>query len=246
MFGLYLLIFRTNVAHRAILLLAAIVVMIGVKTKVYGQSGQLNGHEYVDLGLPSGTKWATCNVGANEPEEYGVYFAWGETFGDYSASGETVSTTHKRTYNWENYKYEDGGLKKYCSDSEYGRNGYADSLTVLEPSDDAATVIWGEDWRMPTKEDFEELISNCDTTWTAQNGINGMRFTAPNGNSIFLPATGYKINTIHYSGNDGYYWSSTLCADNPRNAWRILFSSSMISVQDYYRCYGRTVRPVVK
>ena len=128
-------------------------------------------HEYVDLGLPSGTLWATCNVGANAPEEYGDYFAWGET-------------APKDVYNWSTYQYYDGSnLAKYTG---------SDGLTTLLPEDDAATTNWGNEWRMPTKEEWQELLDNTTNKWTTQNGVNGRLFTGSNGNSLFLPAVGFR------------------------------------------------------
>ena len=137
-------------------------------------------HAYVDLGLPSGLLWAACNVGANAPEEYGDYFAWGET-------------QPKDVYNWSTYQYCMGSnntLTKYCTDPNYGYNGFTDNLTILLPEDDAATANWGNGWRMPTKEEWQELLDNTTVTWTQQNGVNGRLFTGSNGNSLFLPAAG--------------------------------------------------------
>ena len=195
----------------------------------------LNAHEYVDLGLPSGTKWATCNVGSNTPEGYGDYFAWGET-------------TTKTTYNWSTYRYCNGSsstLTKYCSNSSYGNNGFTDALTTLEASDDAATANWGSAWRMPTKEEFDELRNNCTVTWTTQNGVNGRLFTGPNGNSIFLPAAGYRGDSDLYgAGSSGYYWSSSLDTGYTVDAWRLYFSSGNCSMGRNYRYYGFTVRAV--
>ena len=133
-------------------------------------------HAYVDLGLPSGLLWATCNVGANAPEEIGDNFAWGET-------------TPKNTYDWSNYQHCNGSeytLTKYCNDAEYGYNGFTDNLTTLLPEDDAATANWGNGWRMPTYEEWKELYNNTTMTGTTQNGVEGALFTA-NGNSLFLP-----------------------------------------------------------
>ena len=144
-----------------------------------GGSGSYGRHEYVDLGLPSGTLWATCNVGANNPEDFGDYFAWGET-------------SPKDDYNWDTYRYSNGGsnghpnLTKYCSDSDYGYNGFTDNLTILQPEDDAATANWGNGWRMPTKEECQELFSYCTWLYTTQNGMTGMRIIGPNGNTLFL------------------------------------------------------------
>ena len=132
-------------------------------------------HDYVDLGLPSGTLWATCNVGANAPEAYGDYFAWGET-------------TPKLSYDWSTYKYGAAydQLTKYCDDSSYGRFGFADQKTTLEASDDVATVNWGAGWRMPTAEQWEELKNKCRSAWTTLNGSTGRLFTGPNGNTLFF------------------------------------------------------------
>ena len=200
--------------------------------------GGLNGHEYVDLGLPSGTLWAICNVGANAPEEYGDRFAWGET-------------TPKTTYNWWNtYKYcngDDHQLTKYCSQSNYGYNGFTDNLSTLTPSDDAASSNWGNGWCLPTKVQWDELYQNTTCIWTIQNGVNGCLFTASNGNSIFLPAVGPEIGDgVHEVGRGGFYWSSSLYTDCPSEAWAFSFYLDHC----YYiydkgsRSYGWFVRPV--
>ena len=192
-------------------------------------------HAYVDLGLPSGTLWATCNVGANAPEDYGDYIAWGET-------------QPKETYTWENYQYSNGSentLTKYCYDASYGYNGFTDNLTTLQPEDDAATANWGSDWRMPTKAEWQELYNNTTVTWTTQNGVNGRLFTASNGNTLFLPAAGYRgSSSLYYAGSGGYYWSSSLYTGNPILAWYLYFSSDGSDVYGGYRDYGRSVRAV--
>ena len=196
-------------------------------------------HAYVDLGLPSGLLWATCNVGAASPEEYGDYFAWGET-------------QPKSTYNWSNYQYCNGTnqwdepyLTKYCNNSNYGYNGFTDNLYTLLPEDDAAAANWGGNWRMPTKEEIEELYINTDFTWTQQNGVNGRLFTASNGNSLFLPAAGRRWDgELNYAGDWGFYWSSSLNS-NPVYAWGLYFySGNTYMYSYYYRNYGFTVRPV--
>lgn len=157
-------------------------------------------NSYVDLGLPSGTLWATCNIGANSPEEYGGYYAWGET--------ET-----KLSYGWSTYKWCKGSartLTKYCCESTYGYNGYTDDLTELEMEDDAAYVNWGPAWRMPSKEQFAELRNSENTTWelTTLNGVSGWKYTSVrNGNSIFLPQGGGGLYTS--SRDTGYYWTRT-------------------------------------
>ena len=192
-----------------------------------------NGHEWVDLGLPSGLKWATCNVGANTPEEYGDYFAWGEV-------------EPKETYNWSTYKYgsDDDELTKYCDKSSYGNNGFTDNKTVLDPEDDAATVNWGGAWRMPTTEEQQELINNCTWTWTTQNGVNGYKVTGPNGNSIFLPAAGCMHEGIlDVDGSDGIYMSGSLDIDSPDLNYGVFFSGG-VHLGRGGRNYGRSVRPV--
>jgi hypothetical protein len=192
-------------------------------------------HAYVDLGLPSGTLWATCNIGADNPEDYGDYFAWGET-------------QPKSTYNWSTYQYCNGNyntLTKYCNNSSYGYNGFTDNLTILLPEDDAATVNWGSDWRMPTEEEWQELYNNTTCTWTTQNGVNGRLFTAANGNNLFLPAAGYRWNDELYgAGSSGRYWSSALSTDYPSDAWYLYFNSGSCDMHDGIRFNGFTVRPV--
>ena len=187
----------------------------------------------VDLGLPSGIKWASYNVGASKPEEFGGYYAWGET--------ETNSE-----YTWETYKWCNGSentMTKYCTDSSYGT---VDNKTVLEPEDDVAHVKWGGDWRMPTLAELQELIDECTWVWTTINGINGYRVTGPNGKSIFLPAAGDRYGTDVYDrGIYGDYWSSSLRSYGINyKAYYLYFSSSEPDCSGSYRCFGRTVRPV--
>ena len=193
------------------------------------------GHAYVDLGLPSGLLWATCNVGAFSPEDYGDYFAWGET-------------TPKDNYGWSTYQYCNGSsttLTKYCTNADFGNNGYVDNLTTLLPEDDAATANWGPDWRMPTYEEWQELYNNTTVTWTTQNGVSGRLFTAANGNSLFLPAAGYRGgSSLYYAGSYGYYWSSSLYTDGPYYAWYFTFNSGYPYMGYDIRGYGRSVRPV--
>ena len=192
-------------------------------------------HEYVNLGLPSGLLWATCNVGAETPEEYGDYFAWGET-------------QPKDTYNLSTYQYCNGSfntLTKYCNNSSYGYNGFTDDLTTLLPEDDAAAANWGNGWRMPTKEEFEELYNNTTVTWTQQNGVNGRLFTADNGNSLFLPAAGCRNGSgLYDAGSYGYYWSGSLFTDYPGSAWSFYFYSGNYYVSYDDRNDGQSVRAV--
>ena len=185
---------------------------------------------YVDLGLPSGTLWATWNVGAASPEGYGDYFAWGET-------------QQKNAYDWSTYQYcygHSNTLIKYCNNSQYGYNGYTDNLTMLLPGDDAATTNWGDNWRMPTYEEWMELLNNTTSTWTTLNGINGRLFTASNGASLFLPAAGYFSSSDLHSGNSGYYWSGSL--DGTSYA-KVLYANSGQMNSDS-RFYGQSVRAV--
>ena len=204
-----------------------------------------NGHEFVDLGLPSGTLWATCNVGASSPEEGGDLFAWGET-------------STKTNYSWETYKWCDGtkptstnaSITKYCDRGGYGR---LDGKLSLELEDDAANANWGGDWHMPTKAEFQELMDNCTFEWIkTENNIEGYRITGCNGNSIFLPEGGRFSGENLLSGRF-YYLSSNLHNDDdiPSNnhatsVYCIDYSSNseaeFIGVARYY---GHSVRPVL-
>ena len=193
-------------------------------------------HEWVDLGLPSGTLWATCNVGASTPEGYGDYFAWGET-------------APKDNYNWSTYKWCNGSyttMTKYCINSRYGYNGFTDGKTKLDPEDDAAYVNWGPSWRMPTTEQQRELYENCSSVWTTQNGVNGRLFTGPNGNTLFLPAAGGRwYDSLDGAGSYGCCWSRTLGSDNPSYAYYLYFNSGYWYYwYYYYRIFGFTVRAV--
>ena len=199
--------------------------------------GSESGHEWVDLGLPSGTKWATMNVGATTPEGYGNYYAWGET-------------TTKSTYNWSTYKWYRGTastMTKYCTSSSYGT---VDNKTTLELSDDAAYVNWGSSWRMPTYDEIDELTNTSYTiwTWTTKNGVKGYKVVSKtNGNSIFLPAAGYRVDSdLYNAGSYGNYWSSSLNTSNSSFAYYLFFDSDYVSRSSNHRYYGRTVRPVVR
>ena len=187
-------------------------------------------HEYVDLGLPSGLLWATCNVGADNPEDYGDYFAWGET-------------QPKNCYDWSTYQHCNGShttLTKYCSNSSYGYNGFTDNLTILLPEDDAATANWGGNWRMPTEEEWLELYHNTTVTWTTQNDVKGRLFTAGNGNSLFLPAAGFRSGDILYDAGYGdNCWSSSLITDYPDHAGGFGWNPHSSS-----RSSGYSMRPV--
>ena len=192
-------------------------------------------HEYVDLGLPSGTLWATCNVGANSPEEYGDYFAWGET-------------EPKETYDIGNYKWcrnSQTSMTKYCTNSSYGYNGFTDNKTELEPEDDAAYVNWGEDWRMPSYDQLNELKTNCTWSGTTINGVNGLMVTGPNGNSLFLPTAGFRYeNSLSTDGSFGLYWSRILGSAHQYDACNLGFSVREQTWLESHRYNGYTVRPV--
>ena len=196
-------------------------------------------HEWVDLGLPSGTVWATCNVGANSPEEYGDHFAWGET-------------KPKEDYGWNTYIYCEGDynmLTKYCFQSECGYNGFTDTLTELLPEDDAATTNWGSDWQMPSLAQFQELFDSEYTTasWRTQNSVNGRLITSKsNGNTIFLPAAGEQNGTkFDYAGAWGDYWSRSLTAYASSYANGMSFNGGQVYWEDHlYRYRGKSVRPV--
>lgn len=189
--------------------------------------------DWVDLGLPSGLLWATRNVGAESPEDYGSYFAWGET-------------SPKEVYNWSTYRYcngDYGQLTKYCTYSDYGYNGFTDNLTTLQPGDDAATANYGG--RTPTAEEWRELFDNTTPQWTTQNGVKGQLFTGSNGNSLFLPAAGRRWDgSLNYAGSYGHYWSSSLDTGIPGLAWYFYFGSGRQSMSGYNRYYGFTVRAV--
>ena len=193
-----------------------------------------NDHPYVDLGLPSGTLWATCNIGANAPEEYGDYFAWGET-------------EPKSDYKWSTLKYckdkKGERFSKYNTQSKYGS---VDNKTTLERSDDAASVNWGSDWCMPTPAQFKELKDNCTWTWTSINGNDGYEVKGPNDNTIFLPVAGYRLGTSLYDdGSYGNFWSSSLYSDGPNGGRYLNFYFDDVIPDDWCsRHYGFSVRPV--
>ncbi len=197
-------------------------------------SGSINNHEYVDLGLPSGLLWATCNVGAENPKDYGNYYAWGET-------------TTKSNYSWSTYKYGSDwdALTKYNTDSYYGT---VDNKTVLDPEDDAAHVNWGGAWRMPTSEEIDELINNCTWEWTTIDGKNGYKVTSNaenNNNYIFLPAAGGRYDgSLYDDGSCVYYWSSSLYSDYPESAWGLVIGRSAFGRNILPRYSGYSVRAV--
>ena len=201
----------------------------------------------VDLGLPSGLKWASFNLGATRPEEYGDYYAWGETEPYYSSQDPLIWKEGKEAgYDWGSYKWCYGSLDnltKYCSHYSFGYKGFTDTKTVLDPEDDAAHVNLGGKWRMPTDTEWTELIENCTWTWTVQNGVFGRLVTASNGNCIFLPIAGFRHET-NLDVNTGYYWSSSLYTPTPSSIWYVNFTTGSIDRYATDRRYGFSVRPV--
>lgn len=185
----------------------------------------------VDLGLPSGIKWASCNVGATAPEEFGNYYAWGEV-------------EEKKDYTWETYKWcngSDNAITKYCGEEN---SGNVDNKTILEPEDDVAQKQWGSNWRMPTDTEIKELVEKCDWVRTTLNNVQGYKITGTNGNSIFLPFAGYCTGAeLHVVGLCGYYWGSVVSASSYAAGSAILENDTCRFNYDK-RCYGFTVRPV--
>lgn len=197
----------------------------------------------IDLGLPSGIKWANMNIGATSPEDYGDYFAWGET-------------TPKATYAWSNYKWCKGGsrsMTKYCTNQTWGT---VDNKKTLEPTDDAAHVNWGGTWRMPTWAEYDELCNHCTWKFSSQNGVYGYKFTSKkNGKAIFLPFAGHWMKDKYYDRSNGdmvgYYLSSSLFEEVPNSANSLFISnrstsygSPSIGLDTGSRDYGRSVRAV--
>ena len=191
----------------------------------------------VDLGLPSGTIWATRNVGANSPEEYGDYFAWGET-------------EPKDNYIWDTYKWLESVVSGHWNFIKYNTDanqGVVDDKTELDPEDDAAYVNWGSSWRMPSREQLDELMENCTWEWTQMNGVNGQLLTGPNGKTLFFPAAGESL--VYSMGQYGYYWSRSIFFVPPyyyftQNASNIQLGSDYMEVNCSSRCIGATVRAV--
>lgn len=183
-----------------------------------------NGHAYVDLGLS--VKWADMNVGADKPEDYGYYYAWGET-------------EPKAVYTWNTYFDSTNGNSSYFKKYEKYKK------TILDTEDDVAHVKWSGDWRMPTKAEQDELITLCTWIWRPKNGVNGYAVFGPNGNSIFLPAAGYRYDDeLKYAGSKSQYWSSSLSSSYSRDAYYLGFYSKEVQGCDASRCSGCPVRPV--
>ena len=209
----------------------------------YFEYDPYNGHQYVEIG---GLKWATMNIGASQPSDYGLYFAWGDTQG-YTAK-QVGSGEGKKYFGWEDYKYGNGtsspgdtGITKYNS---------TDGLKTLEAVDDAAVANWGGSWRMPTVDEFQALGAAVNTAWTQVNNVYGILCTDKTDSSktLFFPAAGYCYNgSVSSVGNYGYYWSSSLLTSSRRSAYRLDFYSDRANWGNEirFRCVGFAVRPVV-
>ena len=202
--------------------------------------------EYVDLGLKSGTLWAKCNIGASSETDYGVYFQWG----DISGISESILRKYSyKIYYWADYKYCNGStttLTKYNNDS---RHGTVDNITTLETVDDAATQIMGSEWRMPTKDEIQELIDNTDNEWVEDyngSGVNGRKFTSKTDGRkyIFIPAAGFDLGED--VGSKCYVWCSSLGTSNPIGAWVLDSNSNSCFMRTLARYCGLSVRGVRK
>lgn len=196
-----------------------------------------NGHEYIDLCLPSRTLWAKCNVGAEKETDYGGYYQWG---------GIKDFTNTKKNCNWKIYPYGTSydTPTKYNLRSEWGK---VDNKTELELSDDVANQIMGGDWHIPSREQFCELVNNTTSEWITVGGVNGRRFTSKfNGQSIFIPAAGYRdYRTLLHVGYYCYLWSSSLYQARPSSASNLYFNSDDYCIEDFNRYYGFSVRGVI-
>ncbi|MBQ0120048.1 MAG: hypothetical protein KBT13_02855 [Bacteroidales bacterium] len=198
-------------------------------------------HEFVDLGLPGGVLWATCNIGAENPEDYGKYFAWGDTIG--------YTRDEDHNFYWTTYKWCDGrydNMNKYCTDSGYGT---VDNKVILDPEDDAATACWGSNWRMPTLQEISYLYDDnyTSTEWATVNGVDGCMITSKsNGNSMFLPATGYRSDTdLSFTGTYGFIWTRELNVnDNSGANVLYIYAGGIINRNGDNRYYGIPVRAV--
>ena len=196
--------------------------------------------EAVDLGLPSGTKWANLNIGATKPEDYGVYFAWAETRGH---AGDTKRKFDLVSYKW--FDVEKGVYTRYCADASFGQ---VDNIKFLPLEDDAARANWGEPWQLPTFDDILELVDNTTHEWTTLNGVEGCKLTSKtNGNYIFFPATGcFGPTGTGSQGEYGYYWSLSLYPSDAGCARGFFFTKELARTSGSMRHLGRTVRPVSK
>ena len=200
-----------------------------------------NGFEYVDLGLPSGTLWATCNVGASKPTEYGLYFQWGDMKG-YTAE-QVGPGVGEKMFSLNDYKWFLSGSLEDC-DPTFTK--YASPAATLELEDDAAHIHMGGSWHMPTDEQIQELLDNTEATWTTLDNVCGMTFTSKNGKSIFIPAAGYAWDgSVRSSGGYGVVWSSLLSTGSVGNGQSLNFYSGGVDLDDYSRYNGFSVRGVI-
>ena len=190
-----------------------------------------NGHEFVDLGLS--VKWATMNIGASSPEDYGDYFAWGET-------------SPKASYSWDTYKLcENGDAKQLTKYNNKSNRGMVDNKFTLDLSDDAARANWEGEWHIPTTEECEELTTKCTWKYFTQGGVNGCKVTGPNGQTIFLPAAGYINGSTPFSTNSGgLYWSSSLDTSNSLLGIYLILYTEYFRTDELYRYIGFPVRAV--
>jgi hypothetical protein len=207
----------------------------------YNPIDPYNGHEYVDLGLPSGTKWATMNVGATSETDYGLYFQWGDTQG--YTSEQVGSGEGQKAFTWTDYKYSDNG-----SSSVMTKYNATDGKTLLDLEDDSVAANWGGNWRMPTLKQFRELLDNTEKRWTTVNNVEGYKFTNKTDSSkyIFIPAAGLARNgSVDYVGYGGYVWSSSISSDYVDSGSYLTCNSDYVDVGSYSRYYGLSVRGVV-
>ena len=200
---------------------------------------QTKQYEYVDLGLPSGLKWAKCNVGAEKETDYGDYFMWGST--NPNTADECA---------WEHAPFN-GGNTSYNADAINSAKDTVCPNGILAKEYDAASQIMGGDWRMPTRDEIQELIDNTDSEWVKDfngSGVNGGKFTSKvNGNSIFIPASGHRsVSSFYGQGNYGYVWSSSLYAVGPDYAWDLYFGSGYAMAGSLSRSFGFVVRGVME
>lgn len=197
--------------------------------KISEPDGFVNGHGYVDLGLPSKTKWATCNIGANSPEDYGYYLAWGEI-------------EQKNEYKWKETPLCGVAIDDISNSENY----------------DVAKIKWGNGWSIPTKYQWDELIRCCKIKVTKKNGVNGIMFVGRNGKSVFFPSGGRKLDTLlQFEGDDGYYWSSNADytyrgkSGYPPDGYSTSFHTTITSTgmafpEPEWRGYGLNIRPITK
>ncbi len=231
---------KTNLLQNMLATIVALfIAIIALPTTAQAQ-------DYVDLGLPSGTKWATCNLGASKPSDYGDYYAWGETEPKTEFTWATYKWMQTGESDWNyitKYTFADGQTEGIWYDSDGTFIG--DGKTTLEAADDAATAKLGSPWRMPTLDEIQELLDNCTWTWTTQDGKNGYEVKGKNGNTIFLPAAGDRLDSeLSGAGSWGGYWSSSLGTAYSDGAPRLNFDSGVHDWDYLRRYYGFTVRPV--